>query len=75
MEEESKRAELPVSIEQEAESFTKQVIKDILPTIAVPDPILTLLGTLSILWNRILTSNHVNDMITFGLLPIKMEDQ
>lgn len=75
MKEESKKAEVPVTIEQEAESFTKQVLKDILPTIAVPDPILTLLGTLSILCNRIITSNHVPDMISFGFMPIKMEDK
>jgi hypothetical protein len=42
------------------QSFIKQVIKDILPTIDDPDPILTLLGTLSILCNRIKFKDWLN---------------
>jgi hypothetical protein len=53
MEEESKTSDVPVSIEQEVQCFINQIMDDVLPTIDEPDPFLTILGTLSILFNRI----------------------
>jgi hypothetical protein len=46
-----------------------------LPTIDDPDPILTILGTLSILCNRIKFKDWLNIMNQDGKLPIKMEDK
>lgn len=40
-----------------------------------PDPILTLLGTLSILFNRIKFKNFLNQMIQTSKLQIMMEDK
>jgi hypothetical protein len=57
------------------ESFTRQILKDILPTIAIPDPFLTLLGTLSILYHRIHSKNLIISMNKIGWLPIKLEDK
>jgi hypothetical protein len=58
MEEESKSSEVPVTVEHEkVQIFIWQVLEDILPTIDDPDPFLTLLGTLSILYNRIKWKN------------------
>jgi hypothetical protein len=57
------------------QSFINQVINDILPTLDDPDPFLTLLGTLSILYNRIKFKKIVNQMNQAGLLPIKMVDK
>ena len=53
MVEESKTAVVPVTIEKEVESFISHVRNDIMATIDEPDPFLTVLGTLSILFNRI----------------------
>jgi hypothetical protein len=60
MEEEVKTADVPVTIEEDVESFILQVLEDILPSIDDPDPFQTILGTLSILFNRIMTKNWVN---------------
>ena len=46
-----------------------------MPTIDNPDPYLTLLGTLSILFNRIKEKNLVNKLNQDGNLEIKMEDK
>ena len=75
MTEESKTTDVPVTVEQEAEYFISQVINDILPTIDDPDPFLTLLGTLSILFNRIKWKNAVNWVNQRGKLQTKMEDK
>jgi hypothetical protein len=75
MEEESKTTDVPVTVEQEVQYFIRQVINDILPKIDDPDPFLTILGTLSILFNRIKDKNMLYEMNQTGLLPpIKMED-
>jgi hypothetical protein len=53
-------------------------LKDILPTIDDPDPYLTLLGTLSILFNRIKDKNGVENMNKMNQdsnLQLKMEDK
>ena len=57
------------------QSFIIQVIKDIIPTIDDPDPILTLLGTISILFNRIKWKNRVIEINQDHWLQIKMEDK
>ena len=75
MEEESKTPDVPVTVEQEVQSFIRQVINDILPTIDDPDPFLTVLGTLSILFNRIKYKNMVILLNQLHNLQIKMEDK
>ena len=76
MEEESKTAEVPETVEQKKVKFFIQYInKDILPTIFDPDPLLTVLGTLSILYNRIKLKNKVYILIQYLDLQIKMEDK
>ena len=75
MEEEYKSTEVPLTIDQEVESILQQVFEDILPTVDEPDPIITLLGTLSILYNRIKWKNGVNTTNQFANLQIKMEDK
>ena len=55
--------------------FIKQVIKDILPTIDDPEPFLTLLGTLSILCNRIKFKDWLNLMNQDSKLHVKMDDK
>ena len=77
MEEESKNTKVPVTVEQEAESFTRQILKEILPNIYVPDHILTLIGTVSILYNRIRTGNFINftSQLKNDKFPIKMDDK
>jgi hypothetical protein len=58
MEEELKSSEVPVTVEDEkVQMFIRQAIEDILPTIDESDPFLTLLGTLSIIYNRIKWKN------------------
>ena len=76
MDEESKTAELPVTVEHEkVQMFIQQAIEDILPTIDDSDPFLTLLGTLSILYNRINLKNEIKKKIQGLNLDIKMEDK
>ena len=75
MEEESKISEAPVTIEEEAEYFTRTILKDILPTIEEPDPFITLLGTLSILFNRIKWKNQIVRLNQSGKAQIKTEDK
>ena len=75
MEEESKTTDVSVTVEQEVQSFIRQVINDILPTIDDPDPFLTVLGTLSILFNRIKYKNMVILLNQLHNLQIKMEDK
>jgi hypothetical protein len=76
MDEESKTAELPVTVEHEkVQMFIQQAIEVILPTIDDSDPFLTLLGTLSILYNRINQKNGSNNKIQGLGLQIKMEDK
>jgi hypothetical protein len=61
--------------EKEAEFFTKQILKEILPTTDVPDPILTVIGSLSILYNRINFNKLFNVYILSAFFPIKTEDK
>jgi hypothetical protein len=76
MVEESKIIEVPVTVEDEkVQIFIRKVFEDILPTIDDSDPYLTLLGTLSILYNRIKWKNGVNELNQDGNLQIKMEDK
>jgi hypothetical protein len=76
MDEELKSSEVPVTVEDEkVQMFTLEVLVKILPTIDDSDPFLTLLGTLSILYNRIKEKNVVNIMIQDCELQIKMEDK
>jgi hypothetical protein len=70
MEEESKTSDAPVSIEQEVQCFISQIMDDVLPTIDEPDPFLTILGTLSILLNRIKKKNMVNELNQREMLQI-----
>jgi hypothetical protein len=51
------------------------VKKDLLPIIHDPDPILTILGTLSIFCNRIKFKNWINLRNQDGKLQIKIEDK
>ena len=55
--------------------FIWQVLEDILPDIDDPEPFLTLLGTLSILYNRIKWKNEINILNQHLNLQIKMEDK
>jgi hypothetical protein len=72
MAEELKSSEVPVTVEGEkVQMFIWQVLEDILPTIDDPDPFLTLLGTLSILYNRIKMKNLVNIINQNSKLQIK----
>jgi hypothetical protein len=76
MDEELKSSEETVTDEDEkVQMFIWQNIKDILVTIDDSDPFLTLLGTLSILYNRIKRKNMLNLMIQASNLQIKMEDK
>jgi hypothetical protein len=75
MVESSMSTEVPVSTKWEAESFTRHIIEEILPTLDVPNPILTLIGTLTILFNRIYSKDMINEWKPTGLLLIKMEDE
>jgi hypothetical protein len=76
MDEELKSSEVPVTVESEkVQMFIWQAIEDILPTIDDSDPFLTLLGTLSILFNRIKFKDRINGMIQECELQIKMEDR
>ena len=70
MEEVTKTAVVPVTIEQQVESFISQVKNDILPSIDKPDTFIILLDTLSILCNRIKTKNTINTMIQNDKLQI-----
>jgi hypothetical protein len=51
------------------------IIEYLLPTIDDPEPILTILGTISILCNRIKFKDWVSIMNQDGKLHIKMEDK
>ena len=74
--EESKSTEVPVTAEQEkVDIFIGQILEDILPFIDEPDPILNILGTLSILYNRIKYKNIVYELNQDDELEIKMEDE
>jgi hypothetical protein len=76
MDEELKSSEIPVTVEDEkVQMFIWQVLEDILPTKDDSDPFLTLLGTLSILYNRIKWKNTINGIIQECELQIKMEDK
>ena len=75
MAEESKTAVVPVTIEQEVESFISHVMNDIMPTIDEPDPFLTVLGTLSILFNRIKMKNRLIEIIQEYQVQISMDDK
>ena len=76
MGEELKSSEVPVTAEDEkVQMFMRQAIKEILPTIDDSEPFLTLLGTLSILYNRIKMKNRINYLIQRLELQIKMEDK
>jgi hypothetical protein len=75
MEEVIKSTEVFLTIEEQAESFTRQILNDILPTIDVPYPLLNIMGTLTILYNRILKKNAVKDWSLTGLLVIKKQDE
>ena len=76
MEEELKTTEVPATVEHEkVQLFTLQILEDILPTIDEPEPILTILGTLSILFNRIKWKNLVSIINQDLKQQIKMEDK
>ena len=75
MEEESKTAEVHVPIEQEVESFISYVMTDIMSTKDEPDRFLTVLGTLSILFNRIKQKNYLIKIIQKYQVQINMEDK
>ena len=75
MEEESKTAVAPVTIEQEVESFISHVMNKIMRTIDDPDPFLTVLGTLSILFNRIKKKNQFIEIIQEYQVQISMDDK
>jgi hypothetical protein len=76
MDEELKSSEVPVTVEDEkVQIFTLEVLVKILPTIDDSEPFLTLLGTLSILCNRIKEKNAINEIIQEWELQIKTDDK
>jgi hypothetical protein len=76
MVEELKSSEVRVTVEDEkVQIFTLEVLVKILPIIDDSDPFLTLIGTLSILCNRIKEKNGINEIIQDCELQIKTEDK